>query len=269
MPTYASTSKFETIVVDLADHVATVTLNRPDVMNSFNQTMCDELIEAWKWVREDDDIHCVVLQAAGGRAFCTGIDRREGIDSVAAPNVWNRLDPGEILAPKSNGVWKPVVCAVNGMAAGGAFYFINESDIVICDESATFFDPHVTYGLVSALEPMGLSRRIPLGEVMRWALLGLDERMSATRAHQIGLVSEVVPNDQLHHRAAAIAAKIAAKPSAATQGTVKAIWEGLELSYRQAQAVGINYTHIGNPIGTKQVDKALFASGDRPTWDLR
>ena len=262
-------TSFKTIQFTVDEHVATITLDRPDVLNAFDQQMCDDVAQAWRLVRERDDIHIAVLQAAGDRAFCTGIDRRAAVDCVTAPNVWNRFDPGLLLGPKSNAVWKPVICAVNGMAAGGAFYFINESDIVICSDDATFFDPHLSYGLVSALEPVGLSRRVPIGEAMRWALMGLDERMSSARAHQIGLVSEVVAAGDLHARAHQIAAKIAAKPPAAVQGTVKAIWEGLELSRNQAQMVGINYTHVGNPIGTRQVDPSAFASGRRPRWELR
>src|SRR5262249_40658201 len=148
----------------------------------------------------------------------------EDVGSRAA-NPFASVDPGVSLCPKQNGCWKPVVCAVNGMAAGGAFYWINESDIVICSDDAQFFDPHGTYGMTSSLEPAGLRWRIPLGEVLRWTLMGLDERMSAERALQIGLVSEVVSADRLWDRAHEIAAIVAAKPSVATQGTVKAVWQ--------------------------------------------
>jgi enoyl-CoA hydratase/carnithine racemase len=149
-----------------------------------------------------------------------------------------------------------VVAAVPGIAAGGAFYWLNESDIIICSEDATFFDPHVTYGMTSALEPIGLARRIPLGEALRWALLGLDERMSPQRALQIGLVSEVVPREELWDRAHELASLMAAKPAAAIQGTVKAIWESLDMTRSQALQIGLSYTQLGNPIGTAEVDRA-------------
>jgi enoyl-CoA hydratase/carnithine racemase len=159
-----------------------------------------------------------------------------------------------------------VVAAVHGMVAGGALYWLNESDIVICSDDATFFDPHVSYGITAALEPSGLARRVPLGEVLRMTLLGLDERMSATRAREIGLVSEVVPTNALRDRAAELAAIIAAKPPAAIQGSVKAIWESLDMTRTGAQQVGMAYTQIGNPIGTAQVDREGFS---RPPWQLR
>ncbi|TVT17444.1 enoyl-CoA hydratase/isomerase family protein [Amycolatopsis acidiphila] len=256
----------ETLEFSLGEHVATVTLNRPDKLNAFNQTMCDEFSRVWERVRDDDGIHVVVLRAAGDRAFCTGVDVTEGLARAGHSNVWTREDPGAQLSPKQNQVWKPVVCAVHGMAAGGAFYWINESDLVICAEDAQFFDPHVTYGMTSALEPIGLARRVPLGEALRIALLGLDERMSAQRALQIGLVSEVVARDTLWQRADELARIIAAKPPAAIQGTVRAIWESLDSTRTQALRTGLMYTQLGNPIGTAQVDRAAV---QRPEPTIR
>jgi enoyl-CoA hydratase/carnithine racemase len=258
-------SRFETITFDVGDdRVATITIDRPDVLNAFDQRMCDEFVQAWARVRDDDGIHVAVLRAAGARAFSTGVDVNHPLDFP--DNVWNHTDPGAALGPRSNRVWKPVVCAVQGMAAGGAFYWINESDIVICTDDATFFEPHVSYGLTAALEPIGLARRIPFGEVMRIALMGLDERMSAARALAIGLVSEVVPAAELHDRAHAIATVIAAKPTAAVQGTVRAIWESLDLGRTAALERGMAYTQIGNPIGTAEIDRTQFV---RPSWTLR
>jgi enoyl-CoA hydratase/carnithine racemase len=253
-----------TVLYEVADHVATVTLNRPNALNSFNQTMLDDFARIWATVKEDDDVRVVVLRAAGDRAFCTGVDVKEGIHR--ASNVWSQVDPGVKLAPKMNHVWKPVVCAVHGMAAGGAFYWINESDIVICSEDAAFFDPHVSYGMTSALGPIGLSRRIPLGETLRMALLGLDERISPERALQIGLVSEIIPRDELWKRAEEIARIIAAKPPAAVQGTVRAIWESLDSTRSQALARGLSYTQIGNPIAKLESSRDTTP---RKSWTMR
>ena len=216
---------FETILldVDADDHVATITLNRPDALNAFNRTMCEEMARAWRIVKLDDSVNAVVLRAAGSRAFSAGLDVKT---SYGQPdNVWNHEDPGEALSPKWQKMWKPVVCAVQGMCTAGAFYFVNEADVVICSDDATFFDSHVSAGLVCALEPIGLMRRVGLGETLRIALMGNDERVGAGTALRIGLVTEVVPQDQLWARAHHIATAIAAKPPSATQGTVKAIWE--------------------------------------------
>lgn len=97
--------ELKTVLFEVADHVATITLNRPEVMNGFNQEMLEEFAAIWQTVKTDDDVHVVVLRGAGERAFCTGMDVKEGIDRH--PNVWSQTDPGEYLSPKLNQVWKP------------------------------------------------------------------------------------------------------------------------------------------------------------------
>ncbi|OBG58547.1 MULTISPECIES: enoyl-CoA hydratase/isomerase family protein [unclassified Mycobacterium] len=255
---------FETILleVDETDRVATITLNRPGQLNAFNRTMCAEMAHAWRTVKLDDSVNAVVLRAAGDRAFSAGLDIKTPYGQPE--NIWNHEDPGESLSPKWQKMWKPVVCAVQGMCTAGAFYFINESDVVICAEDATFFDSHVSAGLVCALEPIGLMRRIGLGETLRIALMGNDERVGADTALRIGLVSEVVPADRLWDRAHEIAATIAANPPTATQGTVKAIWESLDKPYRAALEQGLIYTRLGNPLGTAEL-AAQKAGGEAAT----
>ena len=241
-----STTDLETIEFQVSDHVATVTLNRPEKLNSFTEQMAADLGAAWGRVRDDDDIHVAVLQANGDRAFCSGID-------VAAGTWWkhktifNQEDPGELLGPKAHKVWKPVIAALHGIVAGGAMYFVNECDFAICSETATFFDPHPNAGIVSALEPMGmLALGLPYGEVMRWALLGSEERMTAETALRIGIVTEVVPDGQLRARAAELAAEIAARRPAGIQGTVRAMWEARDLPPTIAARHGKFYTDLGN-----------------------
>jgi len=254
----------ETIELASVDGVATITLDRPAKLNSFNQQMCDEVAATWAWIREDDDVRAVVLRANGERAFSTGVDVTDPHDRH--PNPFAEVDPGIFLGPKANRVWKPVVTAVHGMACGGAFYWINESDVLLCSDDAEFFDPHVTYGLTAALEPIGLLHRIPLGEVLRIALFGLDERVTAEKALAIGLVSEVLPRADLWGRAEVLARRLAAKPAAAVQGTVRAIWESLDLPRSVALERGLAYTQLGNPLGKAEVDRATV---ERPEPERR
>lgn len=245
---------FTTILLDFdrAARVATITLNRPDRLNAFDRTMCEEMAAAWRIVKLDSQVNAVVLRAAGDRAFSAGLDIKS---SYGQPdNVWHHEDPGELLSPKWQKMFKPVICAVQGMCTAGAFYFLNEADVVICSDDATFFDSHVSAGLVCALEPIGLMRRIGLGETLRIALMGNDERVSADTALRIGLASEIVVREQLWTRAQEIAATIAAKPPSATQGTVKAIWESLDKPYRAALDQGLIYTRLGNPLGKAELD---------------
>jgi enoyl-CoA hydratase/carnithine racemase len=246
------TEPFETITYAVADdRVATITLNRPEVLNAFDRRMCEEMRAVWQRIKADPAVHAVVLRAAGDRAFCAGLDTKT---TYGQPDdIWNHEDPGELLSPKWQKMWKPVVCAVQGICTAGALYFVNEADIVICSSDATFFDSHVTFGMVSALEPVGLMRKIGLGETLRMALLGNDERVGAETALRIGIVTEVVERAALWDRAHELAAAIAAKPSAATQGTVRAIWESLDRPYRAAMEQGLIYTRVGNPIGMAEV----------------
>ena len=252
------------ITFEVDEHVATITLDRPEALNSFDDTMAAEIEWAWQTVRDTDDIHVAVLQANGDRAFCTGVDQAGNGTWFMKPNIWNTFDPGALLSPKfHHKVWKPVVAAVHGMCAGGGQYFINEADIVICSDDATFFDPHANGGIVSALEPIGmLGRGVPLGDVLRWALMGTEERITAETALRLGLVTEVVPRDDLRSRARAIADSIAARDPRATQGTVRAIWESLDMTRSMAIQNGMAYTHIGNP----PRDQRITHPNGKPTF---
>ena len=162
-------------------------------------------------------------------------------------------------------MWKPLICAVHGLVAGGAFYWLNESDVLIAAEGTEFLDPHTTYGMASALEPIGMLRRMPFGEVMRIALFGLDERLSARRAYEIGLVSEVVPPEQLRKRARVLADRLAAKPPLAVQATVKAIWDSYGMSPHAAREVPLHYPQLANPLSKLEFDR----DGERPPYELR
>src|SRR5215203_3279680 len=214
---------FETLLYDERDGVAWVTLNRPDVHNAFNSLMQRELHALWRLLRRHDAVKCIVLTGAGDRAFCTGIDRAEQmggerdesfdpdvVGSGTTPFMFN--DPGDNLGPKSCDLWKPVIAAVNGMACGGAFYMLGEVEFIIAAEHATFFDPHVTYGMTASFEPIHMAGITPFCEIMRMSLMGNYERLTAARAYEVGLVSEVVAGDQLLGAAEYCATRIAQQP---------------------------------------------------------
>lgn len=261
-----TTKDFSTIVWEVRDHVGWLTLNRPERLNAFDQTMCAEIAQVWATVRRDDDVRAVVLTAAGDQAFCTGIDRDfvpadDGVDYDFTPFTYD--DPGRQLGPRSNRCWKPVIAAVNGMACGGAFYLLGEVDFIIAADHATFFDPHLTYGMPAVYEPMAMMRRMPFGELMRMTLLGNHERMSAARAHQIGLVSEVVAAGELHDRAAWAARAIAAQPPTATVATVRSLWAARELAPGTAEDLGAVFLGLGMSRETMEQGSSAFASGER------
>jgi len=270
---------YETLLVRKDDGVAWVSLNRPAVRNAINQRMQDELAEVWTAFRYDDDVRCVVLTGEG-EAFCTGIDRGEAMSdennqAMAAgkmpgyPTPWMYDDPGRDVGPKSRDLWKPVVAAVQGLVCGGAFYMLGEVEFIIASDDAVFFDPHVTYGMTAAFEPIQMLPKMPFQEIMRMSLLGAHERMSVERAHQVGLVSEVVPRDELLERAAWAARVIADSPALVIQGTMRALWTGLELSRRQAVDMANLFTRIGSDAAAFKAGQDRFASGQRVEWRKR
>ncbi|SRR6266508_2055133 len=269
---------YETLLYEEVDGVAWVTLNRPDVHNAFNVRMQRELRDVWTGMRRNDDVRVAVLTGAGERAFCTGIDRTETmgdqspdadkvVGSGSTPFMFDDL--GANIGPKSNDLWKPVIAAINGMACGGAFYMLGEVEFIIAAEHATFFDPHVTYGMTAAFEPIHMLQKMPFHEIMRLSLLGNHERLSAARAHEIGLVSEVVPGPDLHDAAAWAAAAIASAPPLAIQGTVRAIWAALEHTRQQALELGYAFVGLGTSSDSIREGQEMFASGKRIEWRLR
>ncbi len=263
--------KYETIVYEVgSDHVATVTINRPAAMNSFTAQMLRDFQHVWHQIKVDENVHAVVLRGADGRAFCTGADIKEAEKEhpFSYDNLWNMVDPGIPLGPRANEVWKPVVTAVHGLCCGGAFYLLNESDIIICSEDAQFFDPHVSYGLVCAVEPIGLSYRMALGDVMRIALLGNDERVSAQAAKDMRLVSEVLPKERLWARAHELAAKIADKPPAAIQGSVRAIWESMDMPRKAALSHAFGLCLLGRPVAQAGINHSEKMK-DTKAYDIR
>jgi enoyl-CoA hydratase/carnithine racemase len=258
---------YTTILVNVADGIATVTLNRPDKLNCFNRDMVAEFRELWRRLRTDPDVRVVVLRAAPGRAFCSGVDVKEGWRAPGQEDMpFDQDDPGEWLGPKSNKVWKPLIVAVHGIAAGGAFYWLNEADIVICSENATFFDPHLKFGKISAVEPIGAMGRIPYQEIMRMVLLADAERISASTALRISLVTEVTANEQLWARANELAAMIARRHPVAVQGSVRAVWEAQSLPRAQAVSNALKYIQIGKPIATDLNPASTRAEAG---WTLR
>jgi enoyl-CoA hydratase/carnithine racemase len=276
----SSYPSYETLLVEEREGVAWVTLNRPKALNAFNSLMQRELRDLWRTLRRRDEVRCVVLTGSGDRAFCTGIDRMEQmggesddttdtdiVGSGSTPFMFN--DPGDNIGPKSNDLWKPVIAAVNGMACGGAFYMLGETEFIVAAEHATFFDPHVTYGMTASFEPIHMSGIMPFPEIMRLSLLGNYERMSAKRAHEIGMVTEVVPKEQLLDAAGWAAGVIASQPALAVQGTVRALWAAREFGPRQAVRLGYAFVGLGTSQDSIAEGQKLFESGKRVEWKLR
>ncbi|MCT4356337.1 enoyl-CoA hydratase/isomerase family protein [Streptomyces sp. Je 1-79] len=233
-----------TVVRDKETGVATVTLDRPGKHNAITLDMARRLAETWREFRYEDEVRAVVVTGAGTRAFCTGIDRAAEVPQPSSPYTID--DPLIAIGPKANDLWKPVVAAVEGMACGGAFYLLGEAEFLVAGEDAAFFDPHTTYGMVSAFETIHMAQKMPFGEVARMALMGTAERISARRAYETGLVSELTEPGGALDAARRAAAVIAAYPTGAVQGTVRALWSAKEAARAQALAHAPHLVTLGN-----------------------
>ncbi|MGW2568075.1 enoyl-CoA hydratase/isomerase family protein [Streptomyces sp. NPDC001537] len=247
------------VLTDKDTGVAVVTLDRPERLNAVDLAMRDELRDIWRRLRFDDSVRAVVLTGAGGRAFCTGLDRSAVVPQPNSPYMAD--DPLLRVGPKANDLWKPVIAAVQGMACGGAFYLLGESDFVVADTTAAFFDPHTTYGMVSAYESVLLAQRMPYGEVARMMLMGTAERIGARRAYDLGLVSELTEPGGALAVATECAAVIAGYPAEGVQGTVRALWAAREGAVAAGFAQAAHLVALGNLPEERQTE--LFAGRRR------
>ena len=263
--------ELETLDYREADGVAIVTLNRPEVHNAFNEKMQTELRDTWQQLRSNDDVRAIVLTAAGDRAFCTGIDRsevpaEEG-EYYFTPYTYD--DPGLVIGPRSQDLWKPIVAAVNGIACGGGFYLLGESDILIASENATFFDPHVTYAMPAVFEPNLMLDKMPFGEAMRMTLMGAHERISAARALEIGLVTEVVPFEDLRDHAVEIATIIASQPAAAIQASLRTLWAARQIGADRMKSLGNVFLNLSMSAETLREGQETFTGAPRTKPRIR
>lgn len=226
------------LVVEQRGAIAILTLNRPAQGNSLTPEMHAEMRKAWAWIRVDPTIRVTIITASGNRHFCTGTDVA-GVAERGKTNAGDGpLKESVYWTSRQNGVWKPTICAVNGVVAGGGLHFVVDSDIVIATETASFLDAHVNVGMVGAIENIGLLQRLPMGTALRMTLQGKSFRLSASRAFQLGFVDELVGHDELLSTALSIAEDIASNSPEAVARSMEALWSSLGVPYDDALEFG-------------------------------
>jgi E-phenylitaconyl-CoA hydratase len=225
------------VLLDVTDHVAYVTINRPDRANSMTPSMLTWFQDFWRRVADDADIRCVVITGSGPKHFCTGADLK-GVNERGGVGVGlGRVSQDIGLTARHHGVWKPTVCAVNGLVVGAGL-----------DEN------------------VGLAKRLPLGTALRMSLQGRNFRLPAERAYQLGLVDELTEPDQLMTVAGQIARDITANSPHAVSLTQQAVWSSLEMPYTQAVEYGFSLvkTQWHHPDYTEGF--RAFAEKRPPRW---
>jgi len=235
-----------------ADGIALITLDRPERGNSLAPGMQPVMRAIWGEVRDDPALRVAIVTASGERHFCTGFDvaEAEGDDAAELVFVNRPLAESVHWSPYQNRVWKPVICAVQGLCVGGGLHLVVDADVVVASKNAAFMDTHVNVGMVGALENVGLARRLPLGTALRMTLQGRDFRLPAERAFQLGLVDELVETPaEVLDAALAIARSMLANSPQAMSLSKQAVWGALEQGYAPAleSAWGLLRLHWSHP----------------------
>jgi len=264
-------SEYETILYEVDDRVATITFNRPDRLNAISRTMEHELRDAYAQAEGDDDVWTIVV-TANGRAFCSGADVDTVRDDGRVPydgrylSDFSEWEAPQEATPPFRSMTKPVIVGVNGICCGAGLDLVTTGDIVIASATAEFFDPHVSIGLVSGREMVRLARVLPLNVAMRIALTGKHERLSAPRAYELGLVTEVVAPDALRDRLRELAALVNRNAPLAVRGTRLAIRKGLGLPLYEAELLAEAYRErVLHTDDAKEGPRAFLQKRD-PEW---
>ena len=231
---------YETILYEVADRTASITFNRADRLNAINQQMIDELDDAYAKAERDDDVWTIIVTGAG-RAFCAGADVEKIPEDGKVPHEGEYLSSYEEweapqeATPPFRSMAKPIIVAVNGICCGAGMDLVTTGDIAIASDDASFFDPHVSIGLVAGREMVHVARALPINVALRMALVGKHERLTAQRAYDLGLITEIVEKERLVARAKEIAELVNRNAPLAVRGTRLAIRKGLGLPLYEAE----------------------------------
>ncbi|WP_295312199.1 enoyl-CoA hydratase [Roseobacter sp.] len=238
---------FETIIFDVDNHVATITLNRPDALNALNDELMRELAEALKDAQENEKVRCIIITGSE-KAFAAGADV-----AMMKDKTFVEAFSGDLFTPETDQIMrvrKPIIAAVSGYALGGGCELAMMCDFIICSESAKFGQPEVNLGVVAGIGgTQRLTRLVGKSKAMDMNLTG--RFMDAEEAERSGLVSRVVPGKKLMEEAQNAAQKIAEKSSV----SVMVIKEAVNRSYEVPLSEGLLFE--------RRMFHALFATEDQ------
>jgi enoyl-CoA hydratase/carnithine racemase len=265
---------FDTIKYEVDGHTATITLNRPDALNALSPHMITELRAAYDAAEDDDNVWLIIVTGTG-RAFCSGADvtaiREDGKVENVRPylSTYEQWEAPQEGTPPFRRMAKPMLAAINGICCGAGLDWVTTGDIVIASERATFFDPHVSIGLVAAREVVRLARVLPRSVALRMALMGKHERLSAERALELGMISEIVEHDRLLERAHEIADTVNSNAPLAVRGTRMAILKGLDLPLHEAEMLAEAFRERNLHSQDSLEGPKAFMEKRAPNWQCR
>lgn len=265
---------YQAITYEVDGHTATITLNRPGALNALSPHMITELRSAYDEAENDDGVWILVV-TGNGRAFCTGADVNEIPEDGKVVNerpylsTYDQWEAPQEGTPPFRRMAKPVIAAINGICCGAGLDWVTTGDIVIASDRATFFDPHVSIGLVAGREMVRLSRVLPRSVALRMAIMGKHERMDAQRAYELGLITEVVEHDRLLERAREIADTVNMNAPLAVRGTRLAIIKGREIPLHEAEILAEAFRERNLHTEDSLEGPRAFTEKRAPNWLCR
>lgn len=265
---------FDTIAYERDGHTATITLNRPEALNALSPHMVSELRAAYAEAENDETVWLLIVTGTG-RAFCTGADVKaipgdgKVINERPFLSTYEQWEAPQEGTPPFRTMAKPVLAAINGICCGAGLDWVTTGDIVIASERATFFDPHVSIGLVAGREVVRLARVLPRSIALRMAMMGRHERMEAQRAYDLGMISEVVEHDRLLIRAHEIADILNSNAPLAVRGTRLAILKGLDLPLHEAEMLAEAFRERNLHTEDSLEGPKAFVEKRSPEWQCR
>jgi enoyl-CoA hydratase len=247
------------------DHVALVTIDRPDVLNALDSATMTDLVAALQRLDTDDDCRCIVLTGAGERAFAAGADIREmaGLspDEVRSSGMFERWD--EVAA-----IGTPIIAAVRGYALGGGCELALACDLIVAADDAAFGLPEVSLGIMPGV---GGTQRLPraVGQALAMEIILAGRRLSGVDAVAAGLAARAVPAAEVVPEALRIAVAIAASAPLAVRAAKRAVREAAERPL--AEGVAAERRAFTDLFATddQREGMAAFLEKRRPTWSGR
>jgi len=221
---------YQNLLLDIKDHIATVTVNRPDKLNALNIQTVNELNDVFTEIEENEDVYVVIITGSGEKAFVAGADISElnELDVLSAKEFSER---GNHVYSRIEGLDKPVIAAVNGFALGGGCELALACHIRVASENAKFGQPEVNLGIIPGY---GGTQRLPRvvnpGRALEYILTG--DMINAEEAFRTGLVNRVFPQSELMNKTMEIASKIASKGRQAIRFALKAVRSTMNMSLK-------------------------------------
>ncbi|HWP28519.1 MAG TPA: enoyl-CoA hydratase/isomerase family protein [Chloroflexota bacterium] len=261
----------DAVLYEVRNRIAYITINKPEKRNCVDHEVRMGLAECWRRARDDKDVWSIILTGAGDQAFCAGGDLKENLARARGEVHFPELDTweGREMARygaylRHIGLYKPIIAAVNGYAAGGGFGLALSCDIRLCSENAKFGASEVRWSHMAGMQAYILPRTVPLGWAFWLCLTG--QFIDAQTAYHIGIVQGVYPQGQLMEEATKLAETINANGPVVVQGTKEFIYNSLDMPLSMAETIERVYYQRIRQSPDYDEGSAAFAEKRRPQF---